>query len=238
MSVQNQLVEVFETIKEQYSWAIVEHRYQAKSDILVEDNDDQDVFLIREGKAAVILGGGNSEIILGKGDLIGEMSFLLGNKRTASIVAKEQVLCWSVNVQSMETIFDTEPMLAAKFYKALGGLIAMRLINDSKRHVQELVFQEDDDALISLMKIQATEQRDHMENLCRLIINRLKKDIQEAKETLKNIQRHFLPKNGETSTLQVRQDRQNQMLQLTKALQEKQELLFVEYKDRIKQIFV
>ena len=68
--------------------AIIERHFDAKQDILVEDDEeDDDVYLIRSGKATVIIGGG-SEVILGEGDLIGEMSFLLGNKRTASIVAK------------------------------------------------------------------------------------------------------------------------------------------------------
>ena len=75
-----------------------------------EDNDDNDVFLIRDGKAAVILGGGASEIVLGAGDLIGELSFLLGNRRSASIVAKDNVVCWSATTKDMEEVFTIDTL--------------------------------------------------------------------------------------------------------------------------------
>ena len=187
MSAKNTLIAVFEEIYQQYNWAITEHHFKPKEDILVEDDeDDDDVYLIREGKATVIIGGG-SEVILGEGDLIGEMSFLLSNKRTASIVAKESVHCWSVGISNMEKVFEVDPPLAARFYKALGGLLALRLVNSSKRATQNQVFQNNDDALISLMKIQASELQDHMQNFMRSLQNELKVDIQKTRKQIASI---------------------------------------------------
>ena len=103
LSAKDHLVSVFETIHKDYPWAVSVRDYSAKDDILVEDDDDDDD-TPPEGKATVIIGGGQSEFILGQDDLIGEMSFLLGNKRTASIVAKEDVICWAVSVSNMEKI--------------------------------------------------------------------------------------------------------------------------------------
>ena len=141
MTVKDQLVSVFEDIHQTHPWAITARQYEAKEDILVEDDDgDDDVYLIRSGKATVLLGGGQSEIVLGEGDLIGEMSFLLGNKRTASIVAKESVVCWAVTVSNMEKVFETDLPLAVRFYKALGALLALRVVDTSKLHAQHLVF--------------------------------------------------------------------------------------------------
>ncbi len=178
MSAKNILVSIFEEIYQQYNWAITEHRFEPKQDILVEDDEsDDDVYLIRSGKATVIIGGG-SEVILGEGDLIGEMSFLLSNKRTASIVAKESVVCWAVSVSSMEKVFSESPPLAARFYKALGALLAMRLVNSSKRAIQNQVFDSNDDALISLMKIQTLDIKDRLQNFVRGLQNELTEQIQ------------------------------------------------------------
>ena len=156
MSSQLQLISAFELIQKEYPDVVMVHKYEAKSDILLEDDDDNDVYLIREGKAAVLLSGG-SEILLGAGDLIGELSFLLGNKRTASIVAKEYVVCWSIDVSDMEIVFEKDPILSAQFYKALGQVIAERLVNGARRQAQNLVFQEEGDPLIGVMRGQVLD---------------------------------------------------------------------------------
>ena len=58
MTVKDQLVSVFEDIHQTHPWAITARQYEAKEDILVEDDDgDDDVYLIRSGKATVLLGG-------------------------------------------------------------------------------------------------------------------------------------------------------------------------------------
>ena len=182
MSAKNTLIAVFEEMYQAHKWAIIERHFDAKQDILVEDDDeDDDVYLIRSGKATVIIGGG-SEVILGEGDLIGEMSFLLGNKRTASIVAKEPVICWSISTSDMDKVFQEDPPLSARFFKALGSLLALRLVNSSKRATQNQVFQENDDALISLMRIQTLEIRDRLGNFLRAVENRLTKDIRRISE--------------------------------------------------------
>lgn len=188
MTVKDQLVSVFEDIHQTHPWAITERQYEAKEDILVEDDDgDDDVYLIRSGKATVILGGGQSEIVLGEGDLIGEMSFLLGNKRTASIIAKESVICWAVTVSNMEKVFETDLPLAVRFYKALGALLALRVVDTSKLHAQHLVFQSHEDALIALMRTKTMELRDHLNNLFKVVSARLSQDIERYKEAVASV---------------------------------------------------
>ena len=234
MSIQKQLVDVFEIIKDQYPWAITEHNFAPKQDILVEDNDGSDVFLIREGKVAVLIGGGNSEVVLGKDDLIGEMSFLLGNKRTASIVAKEDVQCWSVNVHNMEKIFDTDAPLATKFYKSLGSLIANRLVNDSKRYTQNLVFQDNDDALLSLMNIQGLELRQSLENTARIVSNRLQQMMENAQQQIVDIHKKY----EHTKSEPVRSKKQQEIQHVVDELTAEQDVLFREIRERLLSIFM
>ncbi len=228
MSAKNTLIAVFEDIHQQYGWAISEHRFAPKQDILVEDDeDDDDVYLIRSGKATVIIGGG-SEIILGKGDLIGEMSFLLSNKRTASIVAKDAVHCWSVSVSNMEKVFQQDPPLAARFYKALGGLLALRLVNSSKRATQNQVFQENDDALISLMEIQASELQDQLQNYVRILMNDAVVDIDRVKKTVGQLD---VERTGDFK------ERRTQINRLTSELRQIQSRHFEKARPRLKQFF-
>ena len=139
--------------------------FDAKQDILVEDDEeDDDVYLIRSGKATVIIGGG-SEVILGEGDLIGEMSFLAWKQTYSFYCCKRTSLCWSVSISDMDKVFQQDPPLSARFYKALGSLLALRLVNSSKRATQNLIFQENDDALISLMSIQTREIQRSLERI-------------------------------------------------------------------------
>lgn len=186
MSSQLQLISAFELIQKEYPEVVMVQEFAAKADILLEDDDDNDVYLLREGKAAVLLSGG-SEILLGAGDLIGELSFLLGNKRTASIVAKENVVCWSMNVEDMEKVFEQNPVLSAQFYKALGQIIAERLVNGARRQAQNLVFQEGGDPLISVMRGQIMDLRQRFDNLVRIVIRELNERTKECSDQLQAI---------------------------------------------------
>lgn len=215
MTVKDQLVAVFEDIHQGHPWAITEHQYAPKDDILVEDDDDDDdVYLIRSGKATVLLGGGQSEIVLGEGDLIGEMSFLLGNKRTASIIAKEAVTCWAVTVSNMEKVFEQDLPLAVRFYKALGALLALRVVDTSKLHAQHIVFQSEEDTLIALMRNQTIEFRDHLDNLFKVVSKRLTQDIDHFKASVAEVDK---------STALSLLEKQAAVQRLTTALQEQQQ---------------
>ncbi len=229
MSAKDHLVSVFETIHKDYPWAVSVRDYNAKDDILVEDDDDDDdVYLIREGKATVIIGGGQSEFILGKDDLIGEMSFLLGNKRTASIVAKEDVTCWAVSVSNMEKIFEVDLALAARFYRSLGALLALRLVNTSKRSAQKLLFQNTDDALIALMRDQTKELLQHLLNLTRSVESTLRTEIKRISKSLALID------SDPTITLEDRRSR-NRILE--QELEDLYESIFIQKSDKFKGIF-
>jgi len=233
MSISIQLVEVFEKIKAEYPWAITEQAFVAKSDILVEDNDDNDVFLIREGKAAVILGGGASEIVLGAGDLIGELSFLLGNRRSASIVAKEDVVCWSMTTKNMADLSAKDAGLSALFYKSLGTVIAERLVNGSRRHMQKLIFQEEEDALIGLMSIQANEIRQRLDNFCRIIYKTVAEETAEHREELRQINEEYSIKcTPETWLI-----RKEKVAKVVATLQNIEADLFQRFKGRLLEVF-
>ena len=233
MSVSTKLVGIFEDIKERFPEAIIERHFAPKEDILVEDNDDNDVFLIRSGKAAVLLGGGSSEIVLGAGDLIGELSFLLGNRRSASIVAKDDVVCWSVTTTAMEEVFKSDAQISANFYKTLGTVIAERLINGSRRQMQKMIFQEEDDALIGLMSIQANEIKDKLDNFCRIIYKAISDETSVYREQLRTINEEYSMK----STPENWSVRKEKVAQLVEDLQRVEETLFRKYKSRLLEVF-
>ena len=190
MSSQLQLISAFEAIQVEYPQLVKVHNFTAKSDILLEDDDDNDVYLIREGKAAVLLSGG-TEILLGAGDLIGEISFLLGDKRSASIIAKEKVICWSIRVEFMDQIFEKDPILSTQFYKALAQVIAERLVNGVKRQEQNLVFQEEGDPLIGVMRRQVLDLRQKFDNLVRIMLRDLTERTKKYAQQLKSISQRY-----------------------------------------------
>ena len=233
MSSQQQLISAFESIQKEYPEVVMVHNYEAKEDILLEDDDDNDVYLIREGKAAVLLSGG-SEILLGAGDLIGELSFLLGNKRTASIVAKEYVICWSMHVEDMEKVFQKDPILSAQFYKALGQVIAERLVNGARRQAQNLVFQEEGDPLIGVMRGQVLDLRQRFDNLVRIVIRELIERTREHSEQLQNINREYgLSKDRKLRNL--RNEKISEVMEKVRALQGK---VLEEYQEKMEKIFL
>lgn len=198
MSSQQQLIKAFENIQERFPWAVVVQEFAAKSDILLEDDEDNDVLLIRSGKAAVLLPGG-SEILLGAGDLIGELSFLLDNKRTASIVAREPVVCWVINTDNIDKVFVEAPEVSAQFYKSLGKVIAERLVSGSKRNMQNIIFQTEKDPLIGVMTGRFQEVRSHFDNLIRILRKELNVSIQFHSERLESIYREYQGINDSSS---------------------------------------
>ena len=232
MSSQLQLISAFELIQKEYPDVVMVHNYSAKADILLEDDDDNDVYLIREGKAAVLLSGG-SEILLGAGDLIGELSFLLGNKRTASIVAKENVICWSIHVEDMEKVFIEKPLLSAQFYKALGQIIAERLVNGARRQAQNLVFQEEGDPLIGVMRRQIMDLRQRFDNLVRIVIRELTERTKQYSEELQDINREY----GLSKDRSLRSLRNEKITIVMNQVQQLQGEILKQYRVKMENIF-
>jgi predicted GNAT family N-acyltransferase len=91
------------------------------------------VFIVLTGSMEVLAG---EEVIagIGKGELVGEVSFVLGGMRSADVQAGKdgaQVLSLQENI--LRKTLESDPALASRFYHNLSRILALRLAGTSTR---------------------------------------------------------------------------------------------------------
>src|SRR5439155_21742456 len=75
-------------------------------------------FLIKEGTAAVTVGG-RGRAKLGPGDFFGEISLLDGGPRTATVKAETQMTLLGLPPWSFKRLVEQNPAIAAKMLKVM-----------------------------------------------------------------------------------------------------------------------
>ena len=90
------------------------------------------VFIVLSGTMEVL---GNEKVVarIGKGELVGEVSFVLGGMRSADVRASDggaQVLSLQENV--LRKTLEGDPALASRFYHNLSRILALRLSGTSQ----------------------------------------------------------------------------------------------------------
>jgi CRP/FNR family transcriptional regulator, cyclic AMP receptor protein len=83
-------------------------------------------FIIKSGSLMVKKGA----LVLaapGVGDPIGEMSFVDRGERSATVAAIEETELLKIPFAALDTLFDDEPQIAAKIYKAIATVLSQRL---------------------------------------------------------------------------------------------------------------
>ena len=91
--------------------------------IFFEGDDTQDLFILVSGHIDILKGKKKIVEITEKGSLFGEMSFLLGTKRTASVKATNDVKTIRIPKQEIATFLHEFPDVAREITK----LLAQRL---------------------------------------------------------------------------------------------------------------
>lgn len=89
-----------------------------------------DIFIVKEGKLKVIDVRGENEFILatvGPGDVFGEMSFLDGSPRSATVAVQEAGSILRLSRNGFLHLFEQDPVLGARLLLSLGRLLALRL---------------------------------------------------------------------------------------------------------------
>ena len=94
--------------------------------ILFEHQTDRHLYFIESGEVCVRKND-RSDIYLGSGELLGEVSFLLGGLRTATIVSSEETQCRIILEDMFRVWLDQNVAKATLFYQSLGMSIAERL---------------------------------------------------------------------------------------------------------------
>ena len=101
-------------------------RFASQQVVLREGSEPTGIYLIEEGE--VVVARGHVEIgVLEAGDVFGEMSLLMQQPTTASVVAKRPTTVGFVRRDKLERLLATYPSLASRYHHSLAKVLADRL---------------------------------------------------------------------------------------------------------------
>ena len=115
-------------------------RYPAGSLIFCEYERGETCFVIHQGEVAVLKIGEGVEktlAVLGPGQIFGEMSVLEKKPRTATVVAKTDVVALRLDFASLGAMIRAQPEFGYK----LGAILSQRILS-SYRHLENLSIEE------------------------------------------------------------------------------------------------
>ncbi|MCP8937746.1 SulP family inorganic anion transporter [Alsobacter sp. SYSU M60028] len=105
----------------------------AGGDLLCREGDDGDaIWIIVEGSVGIWINVGSQGKAIrvgsyGAGTAVGEMAFLRGARRTASIVAEGPLSCFALSQADFDALGREDPLLATLFFKNIARILAERL---------------------------------------------------------------------------------------------------------------
>lgn len=111
--------------------------YQADDVIIREGERSKALFLINKGDVRVIQQPGKTLDNHGPGAVFGEMSFLMQQVATASVIAVTPVEVSVFDIALVHKRLNSAPELAARFYQSLAVTLAHRLHQASRRLSQQ-----------------------------------------------------------------------------------------------------
>jgi PAS domain S-box-containing protein len=93
--------------------------FNAGETIILEGDSSEDLYILVSGELDVLKGRRSISTILGAGSFFGEMSFLLGAKRTATIKAKDDVTALRIPKEELKTFLSEFPDVAMEITTVL-----------------------------------------------------------------------------------------------------------------------
>jgi CRP-like cAMP-binding protein len=104
---------------------------RASIDLLSADaEDDRALFIVLSGRLEAYRSGGEGErtiIEMLPGDLIGEMAFIDGRPRSASVRALERSSVLRIRPQDVDALCRTNPALGVKFMREIACILSDRV---------------------------------------------------------------------------------------------------------------
>lgn len=100
--------------------------FEAGQAILREGSDPTGIYIVEAGQVAVVRG--DVEIgVLPEGSLFGEMSLLMEQPTSASVIARGPTQVGFVSRDKLDRLLATYPSLAARYHHSLAKVLADRL---------------------------------------------------------------------------------------------------------------
>lgn len=112
--------------------------------LIQEGQVSESVYFVIEGAVAVVISQSNSEqtheiVRCGKGEIIGEMSFVDDKKPSATVLAVEATRVLSIPKRQLQLKMERDPDFAARFYQELAMILSSRLRSLSKLLAQNKI---------------------------------------------------------------------------------------------------
>jgi sigma-B regulation protein RsbU (phosphoserine phosphatase) len=133
-------LDVFERLAE----IAVERTFHPGQVIIEEGSTGREIYLVAEGLVEVVRGEGDEAIVLaqrGAGELLGEMGFIEGAPRFATVRAVEPTRMYEFSEQALADVLAEKPMLLYRLVRALSARLRetdLQMIADLQRKNEEL----------------------------------------------------------------------------------------------------
>jgi CRP-like cAMP-binding protein len=95
-----------------------ERRFAAGSTVVQEGASGAGFFVVESGEADVEAGG-EQKATLGPGDYFGEIALLTGSSRTATIIARSDMVCYGMTTWDFRPLVETNSGIAWKLLTAM-----------------------------------------------------------------------------------------------------------------------
>ena len=105
-------------------------RFRANDVVAAEGSDDRALFFVLEGRLQTVIGEGRKRRMLSPiptGSVFGELSFLDGAPRSATVIAETDVEVLRLAFADFETLARSRPALAHQLLLDLSRLLVMRV---------------------------------------------------------------------------------------------------------------
>lgn len=95
-------------------------------ELVREGDPDRELYIIAEGEFDVVRGS-TRLAHLKPGTVVGEGTFFSGQPRSASVVASDVGVVWTLTEARLDDLCEDNPALAAEFLRAVATVLAVRM---------------------------------------------------------------------------------------------------------------
>jgi SulP family sulfate permease len=100
--------------------------------LIEQGTPSADIFFVERGHASVsVASDGHTPVRLatvGPGAILGEVAFYLGEQRSASVIAEEDMIVWRFSRESIERLQAEMPDIGLRFHEGIATMLAKRLM--------------------------------------------------------------------------------------------------------------
>lgn len=116
--------------KEEFLSCCESELYRKDAPIILKDDANRDLFVIKSGSATAADSWDEDVVplaIFAEGDVFGEMSFIDGSPRSATVIANEDSILHRMSFDRFERLMEEQPKLAARFLMGFMRVLVKRL---------------------------------------------------------------------------------------------------------------